>query len=207
MARAHPAILLAMSPALCPILPKHVYGDGRDILTHPANTAPVGSGPYRLTEFKAGESIVLERFDRFFIAGRPYLDKIVMRIIADMPTALLAMERQEINYIPYVTTVRDAERLGKQAHIQISDKGFEGIGALNWLAFNTAKKPLDDKRVRQALAYLADRTRMLRVLQGGKVPVALTPIHPGSPLYTTEVNRYDYDLKKAEALLDDAGYR
>lgn len=207
MARAHPAILLAMSPALCPILPKHVYGDGRDILTHPANTAPVGSGPYRLTEFKAGESIVLERFDRFFIPGRPYLDKIVMRIIADVPTALLAMERQEINYIPYVTTVRDAERLGKQAHIQVSEKGFEGIGALNWLAFNTAKKPLDDKRVRQGLAYLADRTRMLRVLQGGKVPVALTPIHPGSPLYTTDVNRYEYDLKKAEALLDEAGYR
>ena len=207
MSRAHPAILLAMSPALCPIMPKHIYGDGRDILTHPANTAAIGSGPYRLSEFKAGESIVLERFDRFFIPGRPYLDKIVMRIIPDVPTALLAMERQEINFIPYVTTVRDAERLAKQAHIQINDRGFEGIGALNWLAFNTAKKPLDDKRVRQALAYLADRTRMLRVLQGGKVPVALTPIHPGSPLYTTDVNHYDYDLKKAEALLDEAGFR
>ena len=207
MSRAHPAILLAMSPALCPILPKHVFGDGRDILTHPANTAPVGSGPYRLTEFKPGESITLERFDRFFIPGRPYLDKIVMRIITDPPTALLAMERQELVYNSFLTTVRDAERLAKQPHIQIIDKGFEGIGALNWLAFNTARKPLDDKRVRQALAYLSDRARMLKVLQGGKVPQALTPIHPGSPLYTTEVNHFEYDLKKAEALLDEAGYK
>jgi len=113
MSRAHPAIILAMSPALCPILPKHVYGDGRDILTHPANTAAIGCGPYRITEFKPGESIVLERFDKFFIPGRPYLDRIVMRIIADAPTALLAMEQQEIVYTPYVSTVRDAERLAK----------------------------------------------------------------------------------------------
>ena len=61
--------------------------------------------------------------------------------------------------------------------------------------------------MRQALAYLADRVRMLKVLQGGKVPQALTPIHPGSPLYTSEVNRFEYDLKKAEGLLDDAGYK
>jgi len=207
MSRAHPAILLAMSPALCPILPKHVFGDGRDIMTHPANTAPVGSGPFRLTEFKPGESITLERFDRFFVPGRPYLDKIVMRIIADVPTQLLALEQQEVFYNPILSTLRDAERLAKQKHIQITDKGFEGIGALNWLAFNTAKKPLDDKRVRQALAYLSDRVRMLKVLQGGKVPQALTPIHPGSPLYTSEVNHFEYDLKKAEGLLDDAGYK
>ena len=207
MSHPHPAIMLAMSSALCPILPKHVYGDGRDIQTHPANTAAVGSGPFRLTEFRPGEAIVLERFEKFFIPGRPYLDRIVMWMIPDSPTALLALERQEINYVPYLSTVRDAERMAKNAALQGTDKGYEGIGALNWLAFNCARKPLDDKRVRQAIAYLADRARMLRVLQGGKVPQALTPIHPGSPLYTTEVNPFAYDLKKAEELLDAAGHR
>lgn len=207
MKHAHPAIILAMSPALCPILPKHVYGDGRDILTHPANTMAVGAGPFRITEFKPGEVITLERFDKFFIPGRPYLDRIVMRIIPDAQTALLALERQEINYIPYVGTVRDADRLRRQPHLQLTAKGFEGIGALNWIAFNCAKKPLDDRRVRQALAYLVDRPRLLKVLQGGKVPEALTPIHPASPFYTNEVNRFPYGLQKAERLLDAAGHK
>lgn len=207
MSRAHPAILLAMSPALCPILPKHIYGDGSDILTHPANTAPVGSGPFRLVAFKPDEAIILERFDKFFIPGRPYLDRIVMRIVPDVETALLAMERQEMVYAPYISTLRDAERLARQTHLMVTDKGYEGIGALSLLTFNTAKKPLDDKRVRQAIAYLADRARMLKVLTGDKVRQALSPIHPGSTFYTSQVNKFAYDLKKAEALLDDAGFK
>ena len=52
----HPAILYAMGPPLMPILPKHVYGDGRPIKQHPANqTGVVGSGPFRMVEFKPGD--------------------------------------------------------------------------------------------------------------------------------------------------------
>lgn len=70
----HPAIVLAMSPALCPILPKHIYGDGQDIKSHPRNSVDVvGSGPFRLVEFKAGQRTVLERFDKFFYPASPTL--------------------------------------------------------------------------------------------------------------------------------------
>src|SRR6218665_3531486 len=49
MSVPHPAIVLAMSPALCPILPRHIYGDGQDLKNHPRNsTDPVGSGPFRV---------------------------------------------------------------------------------------------------------------------------------------------------------------
>ena len=62
MSVPHPAILLAMSPALCPILPKHIYDDGKDLKNHPRNSANVvGSGPFKLVEFKPGQSVVLER--------------------------------------------------------------------------------------------------------------------------------------------------
>ena len=60
---------------------------------------------------------------------------------------------------------------------------------------------------RQALAYLSDRPRMLRVLHGGRVKQALTPIHPGGQFYTSNVNLFEYDLKKAEDLLDAAGHK
>ncbi len=54
----HPAALLAMSGALLPIIPKHVYGDGQDAKKHPANSKPVGSGPFMLSEFKPGEHVI-----------------------------------------------------------------------------------------------------------------------------------------------------
>ena len=64
----HPALLLAMTTSLCPILPKHVYGDGQPLATHPRNSQqPVGSGAFRVADFKPGESLTLERFDRFFL--------------------------------------------------------------------------------------------------------------------------------------------
>src|ERR1035441_7089937 len=59
MSVPHPAIVLAMSPALCPILPKHVYGDGQDLKSHPKNgEGLIGSGPFRLVEFKPSQRVV-----------------------------------------------------------------------------------------------------------------------------------------------------
>ena len=53
MSVPHPAMLLAMTPALCPILPKHVYDDGKDLKTNPTNLEGlIGSGPFKLVEFK-----------------------------------------------------------------------------------------------------------------------------------------------------------
>lgn len=206
LAHPHPALLLAMSPALMPILPKHVYGDGQDIKSHPANLKPVGSGPYRLTEYKQGEYYTLEKFDKFFIPGRPKLDKIVVRLMSDQNGALVSLERGDVNALPFVTGVRDIERLEKMPNVTVTDKGFAGVGPLNWLAFNTRKKPLDDVRVRQAIAFAANRDFITGKLMAGKATPATGPIAPGSPLDETNVEKYKFDLAKAHELLDAAGY-
>lgn len=206
LSHPYPALLLAMSPALMPILPKHVYGDGQDLKTHPANLKPIGSGPFKLTEYKQGEYYTLEKFDRFFIPGRPKLDKIVVRIMSDPNAALVATERGDVNILPFVTGVRDIERLEKSPNLIVTDKGYAGIGPLNWLAFNTKKKPLDDVRVRQAIAYAANRDFITKKLMGGKAMPSTGPIAPGSPLYEPEVDTYKLDLAKAASLLDAAGY-
>src|SRR3546814_9798966 len=89
-----------------PIIPKHIYGNGGDIKAHPANLKPVGSGPYRLTEYKQGEYYTLVQFDKFFLPGRPYLDKIVIRLILDENSLMLGLEWHEINMLPYLVGVR-----------------------------------------------------------------------------------------------------
>ena len=201
----HPALLLAMSPALMPILPKHVYGDGQDVKSHPANLKPVGSGPYRLTDYKQGEFYTLEKFDKFFIPGRPKLDKIVVKLVSDANAAIVSLERGDINALPFVAGVRDIERIEKMPSVTITNKGFAGVGPINWLAFNTKKKPLDDVRVRQAISYAANRDFITGKLMNGKAKVATGPIAPGSPLDEPAVEAYKLDITKSQKLLDDAG--
>ena len=202
----HPALLLAMSPALMPILPKHIYGDGQEIKAHPANLKPVGSGPYRLTDYKQGEYYTLEKFDKFFIPGRPKLDKIVVKIVSDSNAAMVSIERGDVNALPFVVGVRDIERLEKMPGVTITNEGFTGVGPINWLAFNTKKKPLDDVRVRQAIAFAANRDFITSKLMAGKAAAATGPIAPGSPLDEPNVEKYKLDLAKSGELLDAAGY-
>jgi peptide/nickel transport system substrate-binding protein len=206
LSHPHPALLLAMSPALMPILPKHIYGDGQDIKSHPANLKPIGSGPYRLTDYKQGEYYTLEKFDKFFIPGRPKLDKIVVKIVSDQNAAVVSLERGDVNVLPFITGVRDIERIEKMPNVTVTDKGFTGIGPLNWLAFNTKKRPLDDVRVRRAIAYAANRDFITSKLMAGKAMVATGPIAPGSPLDEPNVEKYKFDLAKSQELLDAAGY-
>ncbi len=145
MSVPHPAIVLAMSPALCPILPKHIYGDGQDLKSHSRNSTDViGSGPFRVTEFKSGQRIVLERFDKFFLAGKPYLDKIITTIAPDMASLMLGLERGDVQMMPFITLPTDLKRVAADKNLNLTAKGYEGIGPLNWLAFNLAKKPLSD---------------------------------------------------------------
>ena len=206
LARPHPAILLAMSPPLLPILPKHIYGDGQDLKTHPANLKPVGSGPFRFVKYEPGKSIVLEKNEQFFIPGRPYLDKLIFRIEPDPKAQMIAMERQEAHLLPIFLKPEGLDRLGKVRHLAVTSKGYEAIGSANWLAFNLLRKPLDDKRVRQAIAYAIDPEFITKYLHKGYSRRATGPIIPESPFYEPDVKSYDMDLAKAKKLLDAAGY-
>jgi peptide/nickel transport system substrate-binding protein len=208
MSTPHPAIVLAMSPALCPILPKHIYGDGTDLKVHPRNsTDVVGSGPFKLTEFKAGQRLVLERFDKFFLAGKPYLDKIIVNINPDSNSLLLGLERGEIQMIPYATNSTELKRVAANPALNLTNKGFDGIGAINWLAFNTAKKPLNDVNVRKAIAMTIDKKFISKALHGGFSQPADGPIVAGSPFAIPDLITYPLDLKKAAEMLDAAGYK
>jgi peptide/nickel transport system substrate-binding protein len=204
----HPAILLALSPPFCPIIPKHVFGDGQDVKTHPRNANPVGSGPYKVVEFKPREAIVLEKYPGFFMKDRPKFDRLIIRIIQDTAAQALALERGEIDLLPGSLTLSQVTQLSKSPEVVINRKGGgEAIGPLGWLAFNLKKKPFDDVRVRQAIAYAIDREFIVKQLHKGITQVATGPIAPGSPFYTDKVEPYKLNLEKSKQLLDAAGLK
>lgn len=208
LSRPHPALLLAMSPALCPIMPKHVY-DGKDLQTHPQNSANVvGSGPFKWVEFTPGQRIVLERFDKFFIPDRPYVDKVVINLNPDAASLDLDFGRGQIHLRPFITQPTTLKRYASNKDFVVIPKGYEGIGPLNWLAFNCAKKPFSDPRVRHAIAMTIDKNFVAKVLMGGFAVPADSPIPPSSPFYApNDIVKYPFDLKKAAALLDEAGLK
>nr|WP_162591006.1 ABC transporter substrate-binding protein [Variovorax sp. PBL-E5] len=204
----HPALLLAMSPGLCPILPKHIYGDGQDLKTHPRNSKDVvGSGPFKLVEWKQNERIVLERFDKFFLEGKPYLDKVIFAMSSDATTATLGVERDDAQMMPFSSKPANLNRLAGNKKVAVLSKGYEGFGGVTWLAFNLTRKPYSDIAVRKAIAHALDRNFIAKALQGGYAEPLEGPLHPSSPFATKDLVHYPLDLKKAAQILDAAGYK
>ncbi len=207
LSKPHPALLLALSSQLGAVIPEHIYGDGQDPKTHPRNSENVvGSGPFKLVEFVRDQHIILERNENFFLEGKPYLDKIVMRIIKDPSARSLGRENGEIHLSAFESTPQDILHSKGIAHLTATDKGYAAIGPITWLAFNTKSKPTSDVRVRQAIAYAVDRNFLINAVMRGTSKPAYTGIHPDSIFHEPNVERYDLDINKANQILDDAGY-
>jgi len=207
LAKPHPAILDVLAPPFCPILPKHYFDDGTDPKVNPKNSTPIGSGPFRLVEFKPGEHIIMEKHKDFFLKDRPKLDRVIIRLFKDANSLALALEAKEVHFTTFADAIATLDRLAKVPGVEVTPKGGEAIGPINWLAFNTAKKPFDDVRVRQAVSYVLDREFITKRLHRGRSVIATGPITPGAPFYLDAVERYRPDAAKAEQLLDAAGLR
>ena len=214
----HPALLIAMSPALLPIVPEHVYGEAFEGASAEDNYASfrgfagmtdpdvlVGSGPFSLTEFDASTGLVrMAAFEDFFL-GRANVDEIVIQIIQDPNTTLVALEAEEV-HIANLQGVADLERANGIDLLTVTPQGGEGIGAVVSMQYNLEDEVLQDKNVRKALAYAIDTDFIVNTLHAGLPFRAKSPIHPGSPFYDDSVEGYDLDLAKAGELLDAAGY-
>lgn len=187
------------------ILPKHVF-EGTDPLKNPANVKPVGTGPFKFQSAVKGSRITLVRNKDYFKKGRPYLDRIVFRIIAAPPQALQAFQAGEVNY--FSPSPPDVARLKKQKGAVVSEAGREGGGRVIRLIPNLRRKPFGDVRVRRAMAYAIDRDFIARTAYAGTLKPATGPItRTLDPFYTDDVEKFPHDPDKAKTLLDQAGLK
>ena len=207
LSKPHPALMQSLVPLLMPVIPKHVFGDGRDPKTHPMNAMPVGSGPFRFKEWVRGQHVILERNDDFFIEGRPLLDRIVVKYIKEPSVRMLALEKGEVDYYPFAgLRFRDILRISNNPDLRVSSKGYEALGPVNYVEFNLREPPFDDLRVRQAVAYAIDQEFMVNTLHGALPHPGYGPLHHSNPFHSNRLNKYPVDLERAGTLLDEAGY-
>ena len=189
------------------IQPSHIY-NGTDPLKNPANFSPIGTGPFKFESAQAGQRVTLVRNPDYWDKGKPYLDRLVFRIIPDSNTRSLALEAGDIDYIPsYDMSSNDAVRLRTTKGISVSTG--RGMPRVLLLFFNTKKKPFDDPRVRKALFQGLDRQIMLSSAYNGLGVTGTSSIPPGLPWANNpEVNymkMYPLDPDRANRELDQAG--
>ena len=190
-----------------PILAKHVY-EGGDVQNHPANQQPIGTGPYKLGEYRRGDQVRLVRNDRYFKQGLPYLDELVFKIIPQANTSVLALEQGEVDYL-WSVPGPDMARLQQTRGITVASTsaGSGGSNCQDTLIFNVRKPPFDKLEVRQAFAHAIDRQQILEQVRCGQGEVAISPISSARAwAHNPAVLTYPRDVATANALLDRSGF-
>jgi peptide/nickel transport system substrate-binding protein len=192
------------------IYPKHLY-EGTDPRQNERNFRnPVGTGPFVFKEWVRGSHILMERNPNYYKKDQPYLDRIVAKFIPDANARVLALETGELDYVSiYGLPASAVPELQKNKDITLFEHrtrvNYGGIMA----HINVRKEPLKVKEVRQALSYAIDRKVLVERAVAGLAEPASSPISSlHKPWFNPAVaTRYKYDPKKAEALLDQAGYK
>lgn len=198
--------VLAISGVNLVMIPKHVY-EGTDYLTNPANSAPVGTGPFRLQEWRRGEYIHLVRNEDYYDADLPYLDEIYFLVIPDASQRSIAVETGQTNVIiAFSINEQDQQRFLETGQYRVIEGAYDGVGATLKINVNKRRPHLGDKRFRQALMHAIDRQQIVDNVYFGAAKAMDGPIASATAYYDrAALKLYDYDPDKANALLDEMG--
>lgn len=201
---------------LFPIIPKHLYEKGKE--AHPdlktgeyytkLNRNPVGSGPYKLVEWKENDVLILERWDGY--KGRkPMFKRVVFRIIPDANASLLSFEKGEVDVIEQLTAQQFAHETNTPTFAKVGYKGMAPQWDFTYVGWNMdGSNPFfADKRVRHAMTHAMNIPLFIEKIAYNLHTQCLGIFHPDSWMFNKEVKPLDYSLEKAAQLLDEAGWR
>ena len=172
--------------ALCDlgyVAPRHVF-EGTNVLENPANTAPIGTGPFKFVRYERGQYVIAERNANYWRKEFPYLDRIVWRFITDKAAATAALETGEVLTSEYnALSLADLDRLKTDKRFTVSNRGLEANAFNNTLEFNCRRKELSDVRVRRAIAHAIDVPFFIENLIYGQGKPATGPIPSSSTAF------------------------
>lgn len=193
------------------ILPRHATGDPASMSDWSFNRAPVGTGPFVLEQWRAGDRIVLARNPNYREEGKPLLDRVVFMVVPSEETRVAMMTRGDAERMLWPgANQRDALVASGNVRYELVPaiwilRMFLNLGERGNPVDGQAPHPiLGDVRVRQALAYGIDYGSIINDLAEGRVRRATSPFELG--WYRCDVPGYDYQPEKAAQLLEDAGW-
>jgi peptide/nickel transport system substrate-binding protein len=175
------------------------YGSGAEADKH-----PIGTGPWIFKEYVPGQRVVMEKNSSYWGAERKAtFDELIVRFMKEPQAAVTALLNGEVDVIPNVPP---------QLVDQVANSGKTHISSapgtrLMFLGMNSANKPWDNVKLRQAVNYAIDKEGIVKGVLNGRASVLKTPIGPGMYAYDPNLQpQYTYDPAKAKQLLAEAGY-
>ena len=209
-------VVFNMKDVVAPFLTTNMYAiiskkafDGvppAQFRTAPAAMNPVGTGPFKFKSYKQGDNVTLVGNPDYF-KGAPALDTYIYKVVKDSQVLTQQLKTGELDY--GAATSADYDDLKKAPNVNVVD--YDGF-TFTYCGFqlDPAKTTLfQDVKVRQALFYAIDRDTIVKKIRNGLSTVAVGTMPLLSWAYQPEkiTNKYPYDTKKAEALLDEAGWK
>jgi 4-phytase/acid phosphatase/peptide/nickel transport system substrate-binding protein len=167
------------------------------------NRNPVGTGPYILKSWNAGDRMVLEKNPDYWNKGHPYLDRIILKPLPDAQSRFASLQSGEADIV--WDDEFDPDNIQRaQKDPKLTVHTYTGSGAAV-AAFNTKTPPFDDVRVRQALVMALDRKKWSQATTNGLSRPASNPYGDGSWVKCKDDGALPYDVEKAKALIKDYG--
>lgn len=205
LSKPSPFLIKAFSASESPIVPKHVY-EGTDPFSNQNNNAPIGTGPFKFVKWVRGSYIEYDRNPDYWDKPKPYVDKIIVRLIPDAAARAIAFETGAADLggdtpVP----LADLARLRQNPNLAIETRGYEFEAGVARVEFNLGNRYLKLPAVREAIARAIDRKVIEKAIYYGYATELSSPIIASSPYYDSSPTPYPFDIAKANALLDAAG--
>ena len=179
--------------------PKAVEKFGKDFARN-----PIGTGPFIFESWTREQCVIVANKDFQQREGPPKIDKVIYKIIPDVDTCVLALQKGEVDMLWVIPREQAVIDRIKAAGCKIT---FSKRPTWQHLVMNTKKKPFDDVRVRQAIAYAVDKDSLIKHVFSGMAERLDSLIPKGFWGHTEkDIPRYDYSPGKAKELLAKAGY-
>ncbi len=184
-----------------PIIPAHLY-NGTDMRTNPHNDSPVGTSAFKFVDWNPNVNLTLFA-NEMYHRGRPYLDEIIM--YRESPESLYDMLiNNEIDMVPSIMDPGRIEELYNVIGVSILETK---PASFSNIALNVSSATLNDTRVRQALRYALNVSRICELAFWGYATPAIGPVPPAYEYWCNpDVKTYEYNKTRSEELLEEADY-
>ena len=163
---------------------------------------PVGTGAFTFVEWVKGSHIKVQANPNYWEDGKPYLDSIEFRDIADSVVGVQRLLTGEIDYVGEISPQEVKQIQGREG----LDLYPITVGRWYSLQWHTYEPPFDNEKLRAAFAYAIDKQRINEIVMDGKAQLSNGPTPEGLWWKDPAIQGYDHDPAKAKAMLAEAGY-
>jgi len=181
------------------IVPEHILA-GQNIATADFNNNPVGTGPFKFVEWKKGQNIILEANPDYY-GTKPKLEKVIFKVLPDANVRAVQLETGEVD-----VSFLEPDQLKRMEKVSTITVHKIPTADYRVMMFNFRKPLWQDVKVRQAICYATNRQAILDGVLLGEGSTAYGPLQlnwSNNP----NVEKYDYNVDKAKALLVEAGWK